>query len=601
MSESVGAKDGCLRGLATLCCLLALSWLFQAHAAPGASPKQVLLLHSFGREFAPFNTFTEGFRTEVGQQMQDPVEFHDAAFESARYEAGTSEGPLVDYLNTLFSSRPLDLVVTVGGPAAKFALKRRSQLFPATPILFTALDQRHIRGLPLGTHDAVVGIANNAVGILENILVVLPQTTNVAVVVGSSPIEKFWAAEIQRELSPLTNRVTLSWLTNLTFARLQERAAALPPRSAIYYAFFTVDAAGVPYVEGRALPALRAAANAPIFGVFETQLGRGIVGGPLISVEELSRTAAEAAVQILRGQPASSMNFAPQVPRSPVFDWRELKRWGISKAQLPPGSEIRFRQRGLWEEHRWHIVGVTVLCLAQTTLIFLLLINRARRRQAEAATRESARRLVNAQEDERTRLARELHDDITQRLALLAIDAEHAESPASVPAGNTANRKLKEDLARLSEDVHALSHRLHPSVLEDLGLGEGLRMECERLAGSKSLIVNVNIAEGCARPPAEIALCLFRVAQEALRNIVRHADARVVRISLRKLEGGLQLIIADDGTGFDASARRDRPSLGLASMNERARQLGGTLEIDTAPGRGTTVLAWVPERALASS
>ena len=137
-------------------------------------------------------------------------------------------------------------------------------------------------------------------------------------------------------------------------------------------------------------------------------------------------------------------------------------------------------------------------------------------------------------------------------------------------------------------------------MLEDLGLGEGLRMECERLAGNKSLTINVNIAEGCARPPSEVALCLFRVAQEALRNIVRHAQARMVRISLRKLEGGLQLIVADDGVGFDSAAPRERPGLGLASMHERARQLDGTLEIDTAPGQGTTVLAWVPVKSLAT-
>jgi len=551
-------------------------------------------LHSFGREFAPFNTFTEAFRSEVGQQMVDRVEFHDVAFESARYSSAASEGPLAEYLTALFASRQPDLVVTVGGPAAGFALKYRPRLFPATPMVFAALDQRHLRDATLGTNDAVVGISVDIPQVLEDILHVLPTTTNVAVVLGTSPLERFWLGEMHRQLEPFTNRVIFTWLTELSFSELQKGAATLPPRSAIIYAFFTADAAGVPYVEESALRRLHEVANAPIFGVFDTQLGHGIVGGRLMRVEESSRKAAQAAARILQGQPPGSVKTQPQVPSQPIYDWRELQRWHISEAQLPAGSVVRFRRPGLWEEHRWQIVGVTALCLAQTTLIFLLLIHRARRRQAEAAARDSARRLINAQEDERTRLARELHDDITQRLALLAIDAGYSEGEASAPAGRAVNGKLKEDLVRLSDDVHALSHRLHPSVLDDLGLGEGLRMECERLAGSKSLTINVNIAEGCARPPGDVALCLFRVAQEALRNIVRHAQARIIRISLRKLEGGLQLIVADDGVGFDSTLPREQPGIGLVSMNERARQLGGTLEIDTAPGHGTTVLAWVP-------
>jgi signal transduction histidine kinase len=580
--------------------LLALVWVCGAQGASDASPKQVLLLHSFGREFAPFNTFTEAFRSEVGQRMQDRVEFHDVAFESARYSSGASEGPLAEYLTTLFASRQPDLVVTVGGPAAGFALKYRSRLFPATPMVFAALDQRHLRGAALGANDAVAGISVDPPQVLENILHVLPYTTNVAVVLGSSPLERFWLSEMHRQLEPFTNRVAFTWLTELSFVELQKRAAALPPRSAILYAFFTADAAGVPYVEERALRRLHEVANAPAFGVFDTQLGHGIVGGPLICVEELSRNAARAAVSILQGQPPVSVKMPTQVSGQPIYDWRELQRWHIGEAQLPAGSVVRFRRPGLWDEHRWHIVGAATVCLAQTTLIILLLMSRVRRRQAEAAARESARRLVNAQEDERTRLARELHDDITQRLALLAIDAGQCEGQAPAPAGSAVNRKLKEDLVRLSDDVHALSHRLHPSVLEDLGLGEGLRMECERLAGSKSLTINVNIAEGCSRPPSEVALCLFRVAQEALRNIVRHAQARMVSISLRKLEGGLQLIVADDGVGFDSAAPRERPGLGLASMHQRARQLGGTLEIDSAPGQGTTVLAWVPAKSSAT-
>jgi PAS domain S-box-containing protein len=213
---------------------------------------------------------------------------------------------------------------------------------------------------------------------------------------------------------------------------------------------------------------------------------------------------------------------------------------------------------------------------------------------AEEAARELSGRLISAHEEERARLARELHDDLTQRLARLAIDAGLVESMISdSPAGRTIS-SLREGLVRLSEDIHALSYRLHPSILEDLGLAEALRTEIERCAKQDSLSVTAGLDGIPENVPRDVALCLFRVAQEGMRNVVRHAGAGEVELSVRKLDGGLQLAVRDDGAGFDPSLRRDGRKLGLTSMLERVRLLGGTLDIESAPGRGTAVIAWVP-------
>jgi signal transduction histidine kinase len=216
------------------------------------------------------------------------------------------------------------------------------------------------------------------------------------------------------------------------------------------------------------------------------------------------------------------------------------------------------------------------------------------RERAASHIRELAGRLIDAQEQERARLARELHDDITQRLARLAIDVGRCElGTAEVSPAETA-RGVREGLVELSEDVHALSYRLHPSILEDLGLAAALRAESEHFTRQESVPVDVKLREIPEEIPGEPALCLFRVAQEALRNIARHARARVVELSLRGLDGGLQLAVRDDGCGFDPAGPRTRASLGLVSMGERVRSLGGELDIESAPGHGTTVLAWVP-------
>jgi PAS domain S-box-containing protein len=201
-----------------------------------------------------------------------------------------------------------------------------------------------------------------------------------------------------------------------------------------------------------------------------------------------------------------------------------------------------------------------------------------------------AGRLITAHEDERRHLARELHDDLTQRLARLAIDAGRMENAAQISEGA---RLLREDLVRLSEDVHALSYRLHPSVLDDLGLVEALRTECDRVARHSDLAVDVEASAVPATLPAEASLCLFRVAQEALNNAARHAQASTVTVRLSPRERGMQLAVSDNGNGFELSRDPQPPSLGLASMRERVRLVHGELDIEST-GRGTTVTAWVP-------
>ena len=208
---------------------------------------------------------------------------------------------------------------------------------------------------------------------------------------------------------------------------------------------------------------------------------------------------------------------------TPVFDWRELERWGIPASRLPPGAEVRFRPPSLWEQHKLLIVAGAAIVLFQAALISALLFQHARRRRAEKEAVGLSGRLLTAHEDERKRLARELHDDLTQRLARLAIDAGRMEH--APPAPEWRMRPLREELVRLSEDVHSLSYRLHPSMLDDLGLVEALKAECDRVARHGALRVDVDARGVPEALTGDASLCLFRIAQEALNNATRHARA----------------------------------------------------------------------------
>ena len=215
-------------------------------------------------------------------------------------------------------------------------------------------------------------------------------------------------------------------------------------------------------------------------------------------------------------------------------------------------------------------------------------------KRAEQELHDLSRRLIRAQEEERALLARELHDDVSQRLAVLAIDVGRSELGAADEAQAMAMQTVREGLMSLSEDIHSLAYQLHPSVLEELGLAEALRAECERRGRRSRLELSVDLDPLPGDLAKDAALCLFRVAQEALNNVDRHAQASTAGVALRQMDGGLLLAVSDDGVGFDADHPGRGMRLGLASMRERVRLVDGTLDIESAPGRGTTVVAWVP-------
>ena len=195
--------------------------------ALAAEPKRVMLLHSFGREFKPWSDYAKEIRTELVQQSPWDLDITEHSLVTARSSNENPEVPFVQYLSALFAEHPLDLIVSIGAPAAAFVQRHRHELFANTPMVFTAVDQRRVQFSILSDNDAVVALRINYLAALENVLRVLPDTKNVTVVVGTSPIEKFWKDEIAKGAEPLTKRVTLSWTDHLSFEELLKHAAAL--------------------------------------------------------------------------------------------------------------------------------------------------------------------------------------------------------------------------------------------------------------------------------------------------------------------------------------------------------------------------------------
>jgi PAS domain S-box-containing protein len=226
----------------------------------------------------------------------------------------------------------------------------------------------------------------------------------------------------------------------------------------------------------------------------------------------------------------------------------------------------------------------------------------AKLRKSEAALRQNQRelrllagRLLTAQEDERRRLAREMHDDLTQRLAGIAMQAGRLERPAVLrsDAAPALAREIRSALAQLSRDVNALSRRLHPSLLEDLGLVDAIRAECATFSQQVGIDVRFSSTDLEHEVDLDTSLALYRITQEALRNVAKHARTREALVALAAGDRELVLTIEDAGVGFDKGAARS-VGLGLASMGERARLIQAELSVDSKPGGGTIVQVRVP-------
>jgi signal transduction histidine kinase len=361
-------------------------WTFATMGGLAAEPRRVLLLHAFGHAYSPWSDMAASFRSDLIKHSSEPTEVFEASLDTARVRQAGDDRPFVDYFRALFSKQKLDLIAAVGAPAAYFMQRNRAQLFPTTPMVIVGADVRRISRSAFTPYDTAVSLDLDLANFVEHIVQIRPETTEVAIVVGGSPIEKYWASELRRELQRLPG-IKIQWLTDLTLAELIERAAKMPPQAAIFWYLFLQDGAGVPYSDNRPLRLVREASTVPIFGVGDYQLGQGIVGGPLIQTNALGQQAAKVALRILSGE--SPADIDPPVVRvgAYMYDWRELRRWNIQESMLPPGSIVQFREPPIWDQYWQQILLAAAVIVVQALLIVGLLRERRSRTLAEVEVR----------------------------------------------------------------------------------------------------------------------------------------------------------------------------------------------------------------------
>jgi len=223
------------------------------------------------------------------------------------------------------------------------------------------------------------------------------------------------------------------------------------------------------------------------------------------------------------------------------------------------------------------------------------------RKRAEEALKDVGGRLIAAQEEERRRVARELHDDFNQRLAVLSIELDQLGQrlQKQVPLQRTVQR-LRTQAHEIASELHQLSYKLHPSKLDHLGLAAAVRSLCAELTETKELKVEFHQSGFPATLDKDVTLCVFRIAQEGLRNCVKHSGAESVRVVLTKNRNAVRLVVSDNGCGFDTKTGLMEKGLGFISMKERLHLLGGEMNVYSRPLRGTRIEVSVPLKTASS-
>ncbi|HTA57041.1 MAG TPA: ATP-binding protein [Candidatus Baltobacteraceae bacterium] len=571
--------------------LLSFSLLAGISAAQVKPVRSVLIIHQVGAYLPLTDNVDRGIRTSFDSSPYRIV-FHREFLQAGMFTDSNQQ--FRDFIVSRYRNYQPDVIIVVGQAPLQFMAETHEKAFRGVPIVF-CLPDRLLANLPDELHfTGVVGDIAAAMT-LDAALRLRPGIKRVVVIGGLGDIDLERNAAIQNQLKSYESHLEISYFTGIPVPDLVQRLQDLPNDTIILLGNLGLDSAGNLYSTAESGAIVAGNANVPVFSLIDRSLNHGEVGGKVSDSIEQGKIAGGIALRILNGEKPQNIPIMTDVTTY-MFDWRALQRWGFKESNLPAGSIVLNREPTLWERSKWIWISGLLIILFLSALAAYLHFSRKQLRQARDAQLQLSGLLINAQEMERSRLASELHDDFSQRLALLALELENASEalPDSSQATKRQLHKLLDSASELGADLHTVSRRLHPSTLESLGLVPGLKALCDEFTSRQGIEIVFSSKNIPRAVPPNVALCLFRVAQEGLQNLRKYSGASQGKVDLRKAGDRVFLSVSDNGRGFDAKEMRNRLGLGIRSMGERARLVGGKFEIQSEPGKGTRIDVCVP-------
>ena len=618
----------------TVLLVLCLAVSQAAHAR-----RNVLLVFDEDNDLPGLALINRSLRQVLRSELKDDVEFYSESLNASQFRDPGYHGVLREHFRNKYRDKRPDLIIAVMEPSLDFMVQNGEAVFPGVPIVFCGADPSDVGRRTLRPNITGVLVERDFAPTLQIALDLQPQTRNVFMVGGSSRFDRQIQAIAKRNLQPFETRVAITWLTALPMGELLQKLPTLPAHSVIYYLTVFADGAGSAFGPHEALSRIAAVANAPIYASVDQYIGLGAVGGSVYSVATHGEQAAQIGVRILRGEAPSAIPVVALAAAVNVFDWRQLQRWGLDEARLPPGSAVEFRSPSIWQEYRGTIALGLTLFLLQSALMVALLVNRMQRRRAESDRAESDRRRRHAEEEaarQRGELAHALRVTTIGELAMsiaheinqpLTAIVANAEAARRLLASNPADPEVREALAemaseanRAGETVHRLRalFRKQPAANDSLDVNALIDDVLRLLAPDlRSKEISVRFLRGERLPPVlgdgvqlrQVVINLLVNAEEAIGPA---GDApREIRILTGLDEAQVMIEISDSGIGVKesdlklifeqfVSTKPQGLGLGLAISRSIVEAHGGRIWATRHERRGLTLHLRLPARAAAS-
>ena len=371
-------------------CLLLLSSPAMAQKAKNVEePFRIMILRNTSQYLPAGILQDRGMREAFAAKGTRNVELFVETMDTMWFDRSQIEPEFLSLFQKKYGSRKIDLLMAAGADALDFALRFRQLLLPGVPIVFYNVAEDALRGRLLQPGIAGVALRFNLPGTLDLAVRLQPRVRRIVVVSGTSPYDRNWLRRAREALRAYEDRLEFSFWSGQPLQQLLENLAKLPVDSIVLYLAFSDDGAGRTYSPADVAKRVAAASPAPVYGVLETYLGQGIVGGAFPSFEAHGMLAGETALRVLAGEKPENIGVQPSPQAIATIDWRELQRWKISESRLPPDTAVRFYLPSVWEQYRWYIIGAFAIIAVQAFLIVGLFIHRARRRSAESKLREN--------------------------------------------------------------------------------------------------------------------------------------------------------------------------------------------------------------------
>jgi signal transduction histidine kinase len=568
--------------------------------------QSVFVLHSYHRGYRWTDDQNAGIEA-VLRNAVGPNQIYIEYMDTGRMRHDKVFETLYRAFKLKYRGLKVDVVCVTDADAFRFMLNYRDKLFPGTPVVFSGISYAEDSNIRDGRNFTGVTVEADLRANMELILRLHP-TTKLLVFINEWTTKGYHLHEELMRIYPLFEKaVKLRFLEDVDTKEIFDVIGSLPQDSVILYGVFGRDKVGRVFDYDELIPLLSRNTKAPIYSPWDFNLRQGIVGGVMTTGYSQGEMAGKQALSILRGGRVKYIPVLRTSPKQYMFDYDQLKRFAIEPSQLPKESIIANYPETLYQKHKEFInTGIAIIAFLLVIISVLLINIRARKRteQELKASREKLRtlawRLAETEDKERKRLSRELHDQVGQNMTILGVNLNLLRSFIPKDAVEMIHLRISDSLTvvkQTTERIRNLMNNLRSPVLDDYGLVAAIDVYGKQCADRTGIDIEVRGAGMNTRLNPHTENALFRIVQESLTNVVKHAKATEVVITVTMDDGTLRLSVEDNGVGLDKDRLMElggERGWGLVTMSERALAVGGTCRLQSSPGLGTHVIVEVP-------